>query len=140
MLSGNVQEVSRSLGIPDATIQKWKGMEWWETERTRLSDENQEMMDASLTRIIHKAHEELEDRITNGDEVIAKDGERLRKAMTGRDLATVGGITFDKRQILRNQPTSIRGNDGRLNKLFEVLETAGQFAIPIEGEVIPQDS
>jgi hypothetical protein len=41
--------------------------------------------------------------------------------MKGRDLATVFGITFDKRQIIRNLPTSIKAEstDSRLSQLAE---------------------
>jgi len=53
--------------------------------------------------------------------------------MSGRDLATTTGIMFDKRQIMRNLPTSIKAEstDSRLNDLATKVRElqGGQFTI-----------
>lgn len=140
VVNGNILKTSRETGIPDSTIHSWIGTDFWESNIAIAREENQELLDGMVSGVIHAGVQAIADRVANGDEVITKDGETRRKAMTGRDLATVTGIMFDKRQIIRHQPTSIKGNDGRLDKLFQVLENAGQFAVPIEGEVISKDS
>ena len=61
--------------------------------------------------------------------------------MKGRDLATVFGITFDKRQIIRNLPTSIKAEstDTRLNALADKvreLQAGGNKVILGESEIV----
>jgi len=84
---------------------------------TSIRLEKSDEIDASITNILDASTKQLTDRINNGDEVLNKDGDIIRLAMKGRDLATVFGITFDKRQIIRNLPTSIKAEstDARLN-------------------------
>ncbi len=119
---GNVLRVSEITGIPDSTISTWKSKStWWVAELERIREQKQDEIDANLSRIIQKSTEALETRIEQGDEVITKDGETRLKAITGRDLATITGIIFDKRQIMRNLPTSIRteSTDTRLTALAD---------------------
>ena len=64
----------------------------------------------------------------------ARAADLVRVPVGARDLAVTGGVVFDKRQLLRSQPTSIRkqDNDTRLlglQRRFE--ELAGKT---IEGE------
>lgn len=131
---GNVVKVSELVNIPRPTVQGWVRSEWGNAMIISLKQEKQEEIDANLTRILHKATEALEDRIDHGDTVINKDGETLLKPVSGRDLATISGIMFDKRQILRNMPTSIRAEstDQRLNALADKVRELQGGTVTIE--------
>jgi uncharacterized protein with beta-barrel porin domain len=63
-------------------------------------------VDGTLTSIIHAAAGGVMDSILHGDEVIDKNGDLVRRQMSGKDKAWVMGITFDKRALLRGDPTS----------------------------------
>jgi hypothetical protein len=69
-------------------------------------------LDGAFTRIIHKATDELLDRLNNGDAVLI-DGEVRRKPVSARDLALISGIAHDKRALIRRQKLSLqRENTG----------------------------
>jgi hypothetical protein len=99
-----------------------------------VRNEKQDELDASYTRVIHKAQEALIDRLEHGDEVITRTGERMRKAVTAKDLATIGGIQFDKRQIARNLPTSI--SNATDNKALADLKAQFEALAAREAKVI----
>ena len=130
VLMGNAKKVSEITNIPHRTINDWRQKDWWEALTASIRLEKSDEIDASITNILDKATEQLTDRITKGNYVLGKDGEKMRLEMSGRDLATVFGITFDKRQIIRNLPTSIKAEstDSRLNMLADKVRelAAGQ--------------
>lgn len=119
---GNMTKVSELTSIPVSTLATWKGKsDWWVEGIDRIRQEKQDEIDANLSRIIHKSTEALETRIDKGDAYINKAGGVSCKPISGRDLATITGIIFDKRQISRNLPTSIRteSTDSRLTALAD---------------------
>ncbi len=90
----------------------------------RIRHEKQDELDAQITGSIDKALKSVNDRLELGDEYIKKDGETGYKAVSCRDSATVLGILYDKRSLIRNMPTSITSNtdSAKLLKLQEQFE------------------
>lgn len=131
--TGNMQKVARAINIPDSTLEYWKNnAPWWHSQLAQIRDEKNQELDAQLSEIISRAGVVTIDRLKQGDEIITKDGDRMRKLVTGRDAATIGAIAFDKRQILRNQPTSITGKstDERLTYLADRLRALDNMLKP----------
>lgn len=131
VLLGNAKKVSEITNIPNTTLHDWTKTDWWQGLTESIRKEKSDEIDASITNILDASTEQLLDRIKHGDEVsVDKEGNVLKLAMKGRDLATVFGITFDKRQIIRNLPTSIKAEstDSRLNMLADKVRelAAGQ--------------
>ena len=132
---GNFTKCSQITGIPIKTIHTWKHQaDWWEPEITRVRSEKSEELDALYTNAIHKAQEAILDRLESGDYVLDKQGELQRKPISGKDLAMIGAIQFDKRQIMRNLPTSISANSKQLEELAEQFKRLANTRV-IEGEV-----
>lgn len=129
-LLGNAQKVSDLTSIPRRTINDWTKTEWGVGLLASIRLEKSDEIDAIISNTLEKSSQALLDRIDNGDDVITSNGEHDRQLMRGRDLATVFGIMFDKRQIIRNLPTSIKAEstDTRLNSLADKVRElqAGQ--------------
>ena len=85
-----------------------------------------------LTMINDQATTELLDRLKNGDPYIVA-GEVKRKPVSARDLALVAAITFDKRALARNAPTSDGDRDLTLEELANSLRTYAQSKREREG-------
>jgi len=136
---GTIKAVARATNIPYTTIATWKRSEWWLTMVSAAHEKHDEHLDAIFTNTIQSIGEQLQDRVKNGDYRLSKKEELIRVPMSGRDLAVSGGITFEKRSLLRNRPTSIRAiaNDEKLLKLKSVFEAlVEKKEIVIEGEVV----
>lgn len=138
---GSLTKVSELTNIPINTICHWRNhSDWWVDAVAKVREEQKDEIDASLSRILQKSTQRLEERLDVGDAYITKDGEKAFKEVSARDLATVTGIMFDKRQIMRNLPTSIKAEstDARLNQLAEKVRElqGGMVTIDQEGNKI----
>lgn len=124
LVIGNVKATAEKLSIPRSTLRGWMQTEWWQKTLEAARQAQQAELDAMHTRIIQATGEAILDRLENGDAILNANGELVRKPMSGRDMATIHGIMFDKRQISRNMPTSIRGGsvDEKLKELLMKFE------------------
>src|SRR4249920_459108 len=66
LVKGSVTEVSNALGIPRTTLQDWKRTEWWFNLSVALRQEQNDQLEAGMTRIIQKTLTQLEDRVDHG--------------------------------------------------------------------------
>lgn len=107
VMTGSVRGVVRLTGLKQQVVSDWKNnSSWWPDAYANVKKQKQEEVDGTLTSIIHAAAGSILDRILHGDEVIDKNGDPVRRKMSGKELAWVMGITFDKRALLRGDPTS----------------------------------
>lgn len=137
---GSTTRVAEITGIPYATIATWKNSaDWWEEELNKIRQEKGEELDAMYTNAIHKAQNQVIDRIEHGDYILDKQNQLVRKPMNGKDLAMVGAIQFDKRQIMRNLPTSISAKaDSQLESMLKQFRDMAQAKV-IDGQVVKSE-
>ena len=130
----------RSTGISYQTYVKWIHKPWYKEVMELLKDQMDARLDSSLTGVTHKAIAALEDRVENGDIMTNKlgpmkdeDGELIRKPMSGRDVGVTFATIFDKRQLLRNKPTSVSESVTTDEKLDEIAKRFEDMAT-IDGD------
>jgi hypothetical protein len=104
---GDAVVVGELAKVPPATVKTWRNQDWFKTLLEEIRDENNQKLDAKFTEIVQKCQEQILDRLEHGDCVLLRDGTEVRKKINAKELALVGAITVDKRQIIRNKPTSI---------------------------------
>ena len=144
VIMGTSVQVSKYTGIPSRTIRKWTGEEWWKTLVQEVRKAKQDELDAKLTNIIMVAGEKLADRVENGDTLVVQ-GELTKVPLKAMDLAKVVGITYDKRALLRGDPTSrTEQMKDSTTILAELQNKFAQMAKdylpkPIQGEVIKNE-
>lgn len=121
VMTGTIRGVVRLTGYPYQTIHGWKNnSSWWPDAYRSVKKQKEEEMDAALTTIVHAASAQIVDRILNGDEVL-QNGIKYRRLMSGKELAWTMGVTYDKRALLRGDPTS-RTEKVDTNKMMEELK------------------
>ncbi len=139
VILGNFQATSNQTGIPRVTIQDWSKKEWWLNAVSEVRREKADELDALVTNGIHKAIDSVTGRLDEGDAYVLKDGGIAYKPVSARDSATVLGILYDKRQIMRLLPTNITQttDSAKLLKLQEKFEELASKKIKeIEGSVV----
>lgn len=104
--TGSARKVNELTGIPVDTLRKWRKQPWFLDLLDEIRAENDDVIDQKFNEIIVSALDQLQDRVVNGDHVLTKDGELVRKPVVARDLSIVTAINIDKRQLLRGKPTS----------------------------------
>lgn len=107
--------VAGKTNIPQQTVNYW----------ARKSDEfrgyvedirakHQSRLDSRITSAIDSLMDQLEDRIENGDyKYDAKLMDNVRVPMTGKDLVQVFKEVYDRRAMLRGEPTSRSDSTGK---------------------------
>ncbi len=106
MVEGDSKRVSRLTGVPARTIRDWTKQEWWNEIMEELRARYQELLDAKLTAIMDMAVSAVLNRLENGDEVLDRDsGTVTRRMVSAKEAAIIFAVFFDKRAMLRGQPT-----------------------------------
>lgn len=105
-VTGNASAVGELTDVPAATVRAWTREEWFKVLLDEIRAENDQLIDVKTTEIVHSALDQIGDRIKNGDHVVLRNGEVIRKPVGAKDLSLVTAINIDKRQLLRGKPTS----------------------------------
>jgi len=127
-LTGTLLKTGELLDVATSTISKWVDREEWINTITRLRRQHSDELDHKLSRIIDLAYDEVTERLINGDEVVTREGEKVRKRMSGRDAAWIGSVLFDKRQIGRKLPTAINDSVNADEKLNQIAQKMAEMA------------
>jgi len=138
---GNFQATSKQTGVPRATLQDWSKREWWLNLISAVRQEKADELDAQISNSIQKALDSVDGRLEQGDAYITKSGEVAYKPVSARDSATVLGIMFDKRALMRNMPTTITQStdSAKLLKLQEKFEALANKQIKeIDGSIVSE--
>lgn len=140
MVYGSSRLASKYLGgrVKAGTIRKWKyEASWWPEVEQAVRKAMGHALDYQLTKTIHDAVREADERLQNGDEVLDKNGNRVRKKVTARDAAVVATQMNTIRALGRGDPTSRKestSNDDRLKQIEERLRNFGMESKLIQGE------
>lgn len=120
IITGNSVDASKLCNVPDRTIREWAESTWWSELVAEAKTAKNVELDAMYTRIMAKAIGQVEERIDNGDVVIDKNGNQVRKSVNAKDLAIIASIFQDKRAIVRGEPTSISRRINERERLKQI--------------------
>jgi len=121
-VTGNITKTAEMNNMPRRTVGTWIKSEWGVELLAEVRHEKGEEFDAHLTKLIDVAFDEAEDRITNGDYRVTKDGKLIRVPMGGKELVISGATVYDKRQLHRNHPTAISSSPASDAQLKAVMD------------------
>ena len=128
--SGNLRKSARESGVSEETASDWSRTQWFADVLGCVRFEHQKKLDSKITSLLDRAVSELEDRLTNGD-INEKTGERV--PVRAAQVASILGTLYDKRALIRGEPTSRverTSVDQRLNKLHKRFEEIGKSTAP----------
>ena len=128
LATGSIAETSRIINVPYRTVQSWKlESEWWPKVVEEIQSGENQKVDQKMSRIIDKTLEKLVERIEDGDYMYdQKTGRMVKVPLKARDLERITSGLFDKRQLIRKQPTNIKADPS--NQADRLLKLAEQFA------------
>jgi hypothetical protein len=138
LATGNLAETSRLCNVPLITIKKWKyESTWWPELVTEIQSGDGQKQDNKMSKVIDKALDMLITRIEEGDyQYDQKTGRLVKIPLKARDLERVTSGLFDKRQLIRKQPTNIKQDP--TNQADRLLKLAEQFAKFAGEKVAPE--
>lgn len=135
--TGSFLKSAKLIGIPEATIRYWSKQEWWEEELRRADSSDTNELKSTYTRIAKRAGELLEDRLENGDDVVTKMGEIVKRQIPGKELAIISAVAADKRRQAMDSP-AIVASQSVTERLVQLANDFVKFASAkqIEGTAI----
>lgn len=123
LATGSPVATAAGSGVSIETIRKWRESTWWKELVEQIQHEDDAALDAKTSKIIQKTMDLLADRVENGEFIYdQKQGLVKRMPMSAKTATKVATDLFDKRQILRKQPTKIVEThkiEDRINKLAD---------------------
>jgi hypothetical protein len=120
---GNMAETSRVCNVPLITCKKWKATDWWANLVSDIQSGEGQKCDNKMSKVIDKALDLIVTRMEEGDyQYDQKTGRLVKVPLKARDLERVASGLFDKRQLIRKQPTSIKQSD--LNQKDRLVQLA----------------
>lgn len=151
LATGSPIETSRLINVPVQTVKMWKSQPWWEEMVEDIRNNESQQTDNKMSKLINKALDMLVERMEEGNyQYDQKSGRIVKIPMNASDITKVTQTLFDKRQLIRKQPTSIKTSPENTEQ--KLLKLAQQFAAfvgksqkqelvsdYIEGETVVQD-
>ena len=131
LATGNIAETSRLCNIPLVTVKKWKYQsDWWDKLVSEIQGGEGQKTDNKMSKVIDKALDMLMTRIEEGDfQYDQKTGRLVKVPLKARDLERVTAGLFDKRQLIRKQPTNIKvDSQNQSDRLLKLAEQFAEFA------------
>jgi len=122
-------------GISTSRLNHWRSKEWYARAIELIKQRMDDQLDGKFTHAINKGLDKLQTRLDEGDPIVdTKTGTvKGHKPVSARDAAIITSIFFDKRNLLRNKPTSItstQSTEERLTVLagkFREIATDGEY-------------
>lgn len=121
---GSMVKTTEITGIPDQTLRFWMKQEWWNEWMRALKAEDTAILEDAATGIAKLGGDIVRERLQNGDYVLNKDGELMRKPVSARDAAIITAVAIDKRKLLQEEPI----REQQLGVTERLLKMAEQFA------------
>jgi hypothetical protein len=139
---GNLQEVSRRIGVGYATVYKWHKRPDWTEYATELKACYEAKHIAAFRKLAERGAELSLERLENGDETVLAGGLIVTTKVKARDAAVIASIGFDKMRLAQGRPKGIseqtEGLAAALLKQFQKLGQQYKRGEVIEAEVIPK--
>lgn len=134
---GSLRETEAQTEVPTATIQNWKGSQWWPDLVNQIKTADHTKLDNKLSQLVNKALGVVEDRLENGELVLNnKTGEMVRKPVGIRD-ATRAASELMQRQVQINK--TLVDNETKQQTVEETLKfLANEFAKMVNNKPKPE--
>ena len=127
--------------VPYATAKRWKTQPWFQEMIDNIQAEETTKLDAKLSGIVSKTLDVIVDRLEGGDYILdSKSGTVKRVPVKMRDAKSVMTDLFDKRQLIRKQPTQITESQTVDKRLAMLAENFAQFVerVPVKNKELPR--
>lgn len=132
----SMSAIARQLNVSHVAIQNWRKSIWWQELVDEVAKEEEEDSKIRLRKVIEQADLAVSERLTKGDERMARDGSVHHVAISGRDAMLISSLARDKLRIAENKPTRITASVDALLKLRDQLVL--RESSTLEGELCPQ--
>lgn len=129
LLTGNLVHTAAALNMPEVTIKSWRYSDWWDELVKEVKSQNSMELSAKLRKIVEKSHEQLVDRLDNGDWVFdQKNGKLIRKPIAARDLSNISNMAIEKHLKIESKPAEDENQQKIMDRLAQLAESFAKMS------------
>lgn len=125
---GVTTTTAHQLGVSPGLFAAWANSPEGQGSIKALQRQLNSRLEARLSTILDEAAHRIVTALKEGNEVLTRDGSIVKVKPAAREAASVFAVAFDRRQLLRLQPTQISDVDQKINDLAEKLKAIGDAA------------
>lgn len=141
LLLGNNWKTEDVMGLPRNTLSAWKRKDWWPELIAVAQKDHSDEIGAKFNYVMGKALDVISERLESGDHIYdSKNQEVVRVPVKAKDAAVIAAISYDKRALIRGEPTSRTETSpsARLERLAEQFERLNnEKTIDGEAHIVP---
>ncbi len=120
-IGGSYAEASRTTGIPTGTLEGWGKSAWWDGMLEKVIQDTSFKLRSAGNKIVDLATAAVIDRLQNGDEVIDKYGNFLRRKVSLKDALLASLTWFDKTRIINDKTMKFVNNKTTVKELMSEM-------------------
>lgn len=124
VMGTSLRQCAREFGLSEETVKGWKQKDWFSEVEAMARKVSQNKADRKLSSVFDQALNKLAIRLEKGDPHVMRDGTIVFKPVTANNCALIAAIAYDKRALIRGEPTTIEA-EGNVEDQLESL--AQQF-------------
>ena len=125
-LHHNFKEVERQSGIPYTTLLSWRDQAWWQDMMADVIKEMRAKVRGRGHELIDLAIAAVKDRLQNGDVVIDKHNNQVRKPVALKDALLTSLTWLDKTMKIDAEEGYVKENPAMLKDILKDLEGIGK--------------
>lgn len=129
---GVTLESAKRLNITPGLFTAWANSRDGQAAVKALQRQLNSKLEARLTYILNEAAERIVTCFRDGDEHVLKTGEIVKVKVPAVHASRVFDTLFNKRQLLRHEPTAITDVEAAMRDLSEKLAAIGKAAQKVE--------
>lgn len=124
---GNLVQTAHLVGVGHDTLKNWRKQPWWQEQVDDFRDNDKVELDAKYQKIIRKALDVVDDRLTNGNfQMDQKTGQIVRVPVSISDSHKVMTDLVAQQQTLRKDKQQEQIAQETVND--KLIKLASQFA------------
>lgn len=138
----NFREVERQTGIAWSTVKYWSEQGWWVDMMEHIVRENRAKIRSAGNELIKLSMEAVKDRLENGDVVLDKRNQQVRKPVALRDALLVSLSWLDKTLRIDSSEGYVKETPAMLKDIARDLENIGKkitTVVPSKKEQVESD-
>ncbi len=126
---GQLRMAAASCNVPEITARQWKASQWWRNMEAELRRSGHIQLSTKLQGIVNKTITQLEDRVENGDFILKKNGEVVRKGISAEHANKIVTQLIDRRLVLEKAAAREKEDDvGIEARLLQIKQELVQLA------------
>lgn len=121
---GCLKKAAEITGVPYGTVSSWKSSSaWWPMVAHEIKLEQREEFCGKMRNVMHKAADEVLDRLEHGDIHVNQTGGIHRHPVKAKDAMMIYAIAQDKQLMLENQTQGEKDRESVMEMQQKLVNT-----------------